>query len=208
MNSVVKQMFIVLMVVGAVSGMVLAGTEKLTRPLIEQHKQEELKQSIFEVIPGAETYEEVVSGDFRVFKGLNENNEVAGYAFLAEGPGFQGNIRMIAGIGADLETLLGMRVLEQLETPGLGAKIAEETPKQDFYEQFQGLDPEWTADDTIQDEQGVANAADFLTYVKNQQPDDPNEIQAITGATISSAAVVEIMNTYLDLLEEKLTIEK
>ena len=35
MNRVVKQMFAVLMVVGAVSGMVLAGTEKLTQPLIE-----------------------------------------------------------------------------------------------------------------------------------------------------------------------------
>lgn len=205
MNSVVKQMFTVLMVVGAVSGMVLAGTEKLTQPLIEKHKQEALKQSIFEVIPNTETYEEVALGDFRVFKGLGENKNVTGYAFLAEGPGFQGTIRMIVGIGPDLKTLLGMKVLEQLETPGLGAKIAADTPRKDFSEQFQSLHPDWTADDNIPDEQGVANDADFVTYVKNQTPDDPNEVQAITGATISSAAVVEIINTHLDLLEEQLT---
>lgn len=206
MNSVVKQMFIVLMVVGSVSGMILAGTEQLTQPLIEKHKQEELKQSIFVVVPDAKTYEEVTGGEFRVFKCLDENNQLTGYAFLAAGPGFQGTIKMIVGIDDDLKTLLGMRVLEQLETPGLGAKIAEDTPKPDFFEQFAGLHPDWTADDSIQDEQGVANAADFITYIKNLVPDDPNEIQAITGATISSAAVIKILNTHLDLLEEQLTI--
>jgi electron transport complex protein RnfG len=208
MNSVVKQMFTVLMVVGAVSGMILAGTETLTQPLIEKHKREALKKSIFIVVPDAKTYEEVAGGEFRIFKGLDENNDVTGYAFLAEGPGFQGKIKMIVGIEDDFNTLLGMKVLEQLETPGLGAKIAEDTAKPDFFEQFQDLQPDWTADDGIQDEQGVANAADFLTYIKNQKPDDPNEIQAITGATISSAAVVEIINTHLDLLEEQLTSEQ
>lgn len=208
MNRVVKQMFAVLMVVGAVSGMVLAGTEKLTQPLIEKHKLEELQQSIFVVVPEAKTYEEVGAGKFKIFKGLNEKNELVGYAFIAEGPGFQGKIRMIVGIDDDLKTLFGMRVLEQVETPGLGAKIAEDTPKEDFFEQFADLQPDWTADDAMQESQEVQISADFITYVKNLTPDDPNEIQAITGATISSVAVVEIINQSLDQLEDQLNIQQ
>lgn len=208
MNSVVKQMFIVLIVVGVVSGLVLAATEKLTLPLIQQHKQEQLQESIFEVIPEAKTYEEISSGDFRVFKGLNEQQETVGYAFIAQGPGFQGTIRMIVGIDEDLDPLLGMEVLEQVETPGLGAKIAEETPKKDFAEQFEDLEPDWGDATTAsspqesppaEEDQQVAetSAPQFITYVKNAVPDDPNEVQAITGATISSAAVVRIINESL-----------
>ena len=196
MNSVVKQMFIVLIVVGTVSGLVLAATEKLTQPLIQQHKQEELQASIFEVLPEATAYEEISRGDFKVFKGLNDKQEPVGYAFIAEGPGFQGTIRMIVGIDEDLDPLLGMEVLEQLETPGLGAKIAEETPKEDFSEQFSDLEPAW-GDATTSEAAEPASAAQLITYVKNATPDDPNEVQAITGATISSAAVVQIINQSL-----------
>lgn len=208
MNSVVKQMFIVLIVVGAVSGLVLAATEKLTQPLIQQHKKEQLQESIFEVIPEATTYEEISSGEFRMFKGLNDKQEPVGYAFIAEGPGFQGTIRMIVGIDEDLDPLLGMEVLEQVETPGLGAKIAEETPKEDFSEQFADLEPAWgdatttsspQRPEATEDEQQEAESwtPQFITYVKNATPDDPNEVQAITGATISSAAVVQIINQSL-----------
>ncbi|MBD3305783.1 RnfABCDGE type electron transport complex subunit G [candidate division KSB3 bacterium] len=204
MNSVVRQMFVVLMVVGGIAGLVLAGTEKLTKPLIEQHKREELRQSIFEVLPKAKSYEELETDALRVFKGFNEQHELVGYAFIAEGSGFQGKIRMIVGIEPDLDPLLGMRVLEQVETPGLGAKIAEETPKQDFFEQFAGLEPEWGEELQIPaaKESQTAEPETFITYVKNAQPDDPNEVQAITGATISSAAVVQIINRSLDTLED------
>jgi Na+-translocating ferredoxin:NAD+ oxidoreductase subunit G len=194
--SVVKQMFAVLIGVGLFSSVVLSASYKLTKPLIEQHKLEQLKESIFEVLPKAETYEEVSTEQLQVYKGLDEQGQPVGYAFVAKGSGFQGTIRMIVGIDQELDTLLGMRVLEQVETPGLGAKIAQETPKKDFYEQFTKL--ELDVDDA---EPGPPpEEEDFVTYVKNEVPDEPNEIQAITGATISSKAVVEIINQSLDQL--------
>ena len=216
MNSVVKQMFAVLMLVGGISGLILAGTEKLTQPLIEKHKREELQKSIFVVLPNAKDCERNESNEcknigteeFRVYKGLNEQNEAAGYAFIAEGAGFQGKIRMIVGIDADVKTLLGMKVLEQVETPGLGAKIAEETPKEDFFEQFAGLKPVRTSDSltsgsgqkkpaTEEPQTTEKLPANFIKYVKNEVPDEENEVQAITGATISSKAVVGIINQSL-----------
>ncbi len=208
MNSVVKQMFTVLIVVGGVSGLVLAGTEKLTQPLIEKNKREELERSIFVVLPQAKTFEDISTTELQLYKGLNEQNEPAGYAFIAEGPGFQGIIRMIVGIDFDLNPLFGMRVLEQLETPGLGAKIAEDTDKKDFFEQFAELQPDWAADDASQGSQPTQISADFITYVKNLTPDDPNEIQAITGATISSEAVVKIINQSLVKLEKQLNMKQ
>jgi len=205
MNSVIKQMFIVLILVGSLSGMVLAGSYRLTKPLIEKHKLEELQQSIFVVLPDAKSYEDMHVAGIKLYKGITASNEVAGYAFVAEGTGFQGMIKMIVGIAPDLHTMSGMQVLEQVETPGLGAKITDES----FEQQFSGLQPDW-ADVTTAEVQKQSKASseagtaptkqalpEFLTYVKIVTPDDPNEIQAITGATISSAAVVRIINQYL-----------
>jgi electron transport complex protein RnfG len=66
-----------------------------------------------------------------------------------------------------------MIVLEQLETPGLGAEIDGEK----FVSQFRGL-----------------ATRPPISYVKGKAPEKDNEVQAITGATISSKAVVDIIN--------------
>ena len=208
MNSVVKQMFAVLMLVGALSGLVLAGSYTLTKPLIDRHAAEELEQSIFVVLPGAERYEEIDADQLEVYRGLQADNSVVGYAFVAEGSGFQGPIRMMVGIDGELQHLLGMRVLAQSETPGLGAKITEDS----FQAQFVDLQPQW--EDTLsaashgqpeaateQDAPAITTIPKFITYVKNMTPDDPNEIQAITGATISSDAVVSTINQHLYILQ-------
>jgi electron transport complex protein RnfG len=195
--NVVKQMFIVLIIVGTMSSLVLAASYTFTKPRIEQNKLEELQKSILIVLPGATTYEEMSAGALQVYRGVTENNETAGYAVIAEGPGFQGNIRMIVGINAAKDTLLGMRVLEQVETPGLGAKIAEETAKEDFFEQFAGLEPDMSSV-TGKSQETKALGANLIAYVKNVAPTEPNEVQAITGATISSKAVVEILNQSLE----------
>ena len=196
--SVVKQMFAVLMTVGVVSSLALAATYKFTQPRIEQNKRKELQDAIFVVLPGAKDCERnennecknIGTEEFEVYKGLNENKEPMGYAFVAEGPGFQGTIQMIVGIESDLDTLFGMKVLEQEETPGLGAKIAEETPKKDFPEQFVTL--------AIPTSEKAAEIANFILCVKGaEDPNVPNDVQAITGATISSNAVVSIINQSL-----------
>jgi electron transport complex protein RnfG len=207
--SVVKQMFAVLVTVGVVSSLALAATYTLTQPRIEQNKREELQESIFVVLPDAKDCERnennecknIGTEEFEVYKGLNENKEPVGYAFVAEGSGFQGTIEMIVGIDSDLDTLFGMKVLEQGETPGLGAKIAEETPKKDFSEQFVKL--------AIPASEKAAEIADFILCVKGvEDPNVPNDVQAITGATISSNAVVSIINQSLVKLLEVVKKDK
>ena len=91
-------------------------------------------------------------------------------------------IKMLAGVQPDMNTLVGIEILESQETPGLGQEIASEK----FKSQFNGL-----------------RTTPDITYVKNQKPSEPNEIEAITGATISSRAVVTILNGKINELREK-----
>ena len=106
-----------------------------------------------------------------------------GYTFLASGNGYQGEIDLMAGIKPDMKTLVGIEVLQSQETPGLGQEI----DSKEFKEQFKNL-----------------AATPEITYVKNQKPSRPNEIEAITGATISSRAVVTILNEKIEDIRSKL----
>jgi electron transport complex protein RnfG len=172
----------------------------------------ELQEAIFVVLPEAKECQRTAEGacqnigteELRVYKGLDAGGQPVGYAFVAEGPGFQGPISMIVGIEPDLDTLLGMKVLEQLETPGLGAKIAQDTPKPDFYEQFTQL-PLPNIESLMSQKPEPAEGKDAPEFIESVKTDDPNmqnDIQAITGATISSNAVVDIINQSLVKLHQ------
>jgi len=180
MSTTVK-MLVTLGVIGVISGGFLSGINDWAAPLIEQHRIEETKAAIFEVVPNATDYELVNPSQFEVFKVFDKGKEQIGYALPFEGNGFQGKIRLMIGINSDLKNITGLKILEQLETPGLGAKVAEEP----FTNQFLNL-----------------SAVPSVNYVKGISPENPNEIQAITGATISSKSVVNIVNVGIDALRK------
>lgn len=167
------KMIIVLTIIGLVSGAALVLMYEYASPLIETNQKKEIKEAIFKIFPEGKTYREKSSMGEAVFEVKDAGGNLLGYAFTAEGNGYQGAIKMMAGIKADLRTFFGIEILESQETPGLGQEIA----KSEFKMQFKGL-----------------KASPEITYVKNKPPAKPNEIQAITGATISSSAVVSMLN--------------
>lgn len=181
MNSSVLKMLFVLTTIGLISGGSLAGVYKASFPLIEKHRLEELKKAIFDVLPEAKSYRELEKDGLKVYQGLDDNNNPVGIAFEAEGNGFQAKISMMVGIDNQFEKLKGMKVLYQIETPGLGNKIEFD----EFRNQFKGL-----------------SVKPQIEYVKNKKPQKPNEIQAITAATISSVAVVKILNKEIKKISE------
>lgn len=174
-------MMIVLTATAVAVGAVLAGFFQLVSPKIEANRLAEEKRAIFAVLEGAQDYDIVtteveldgVTKPVKIFRGYDAEGNTVGYSFIAEGPGFAAKIRMMVGLNVVPETLTGLRVVEQIETPGLGDKIA----KDKFQGQFKGL--------AIRPE---------IEYVKNRKPEKENQIQAITGATISSKAVVQAIN--------------
>lgn len=172
MNKVV-QMILVLTGIGIIAGGLLAMVDGWADPLIAANKKAETEAAIFRVQPEGKSYEALTNTGFEVYKVKNENSEETGYALVYEGNGFQGKIRLICGLSPDLEKILALEILEQVETPGLGTKVTE-TPFTDQFKQLQ--------------------TSPTINWVKGVPPEEPNEIQAITGATISSKAVVAIIN--------------
>jgi len=86
----------------------------------------------------------------------------------------------MVGVSEDLASISGIEILKQTDTPGLGAKIVEP----DFKEKFKNLRTE-----------------PQVICTKRDDP-APNEIQAITAATITSKAVVDIVNTHMGILRK------
>lgn len=181
--STTTKMIVVLTVLTMIAGGLLSSLDGITAPRIAAYKLQELKKAISEVMPAYENYEEIQGEGMVLYVGKKsgESNPV-GIAFRAVGSGFQGKISIMVGMTPDFSQITGIKILEQIETPGLGTKIIiDPTNKQDphwFPNQFKSLkvDPK-------------------IEVVKNMKPSKPTEIQAITGATISSKAVANIINS-------------
>lgn len=174
-------MVVVLFLVCAVAGLAAAAANEVTAPIIAQQEAQALQQGLAEVLPEAASFEPVAAGELTgageavlsAWRALDEGNQPAGIVVEAAPSGYGGPIRMLVGV-ADDGTVKTMKILSaSSETPGLGAKVAEPS----FQGQFTGL------------RAGIA-------LVKGQAPTG-NEIQAVTGATISSRAVLDGVNQAL-----------
>lgn len=173
----VIHMLATLSIIGIISGGFLSELSEWAAPKIAAHRKAATEKAIFEVQPDAKSYEKSEVTEFELYKVFDEGKNHTGYSLVYEGSGFQGNVRLMIGIDKELNKLTGLKVLEQVETPGLGTKVVEEP----FTKQFIGL-----------------ISSPQIEWVKGVPPSKDNEIQAITGATISSKAVVDIINAGLE----------
>ena len=118
-----------------------------------------------------------------VYKALDGSGKTIGFAFVATGAGFADQIKLVIGMDAQCEKLFGFEVLKSNETPGFGDKI-----KNDFFRnQFAGA---------------PAGKIELVKTGKAEEIDD--KVVAISGATVSSTAVVKIFNTYIDNVKKQL----
>ena len=182
-NGVKKAIHIisVLTVVGLISGASLVFVYRYAKPLIAENQRKETKEAIFRVFPEAHAYEKIKKGDEEIFLVKDKRANDLGYAFIAEGNGYQGKIKLMTGIKTDLITLSGIEILESQETPGLGQEITTDNFKKQFID---------------------LKTIPVISYVKEQEPEKPNEIQAITGDTISSKAIVAILNEKIEKIRK------
>lgn len=169
------------------SGLAIVGAYELTLPTIVANQAAALRHAVFEVVPGAERLQrlawrgdrlEVAVGDNgterSIYAAHAADGRFLGYAIPAEGAGYQDTIRLIYGFDPQRRRIVGMRVLESRETPGLGDRIYKD---EGFVAAFRDL----AIEPVVELVKGGASA--------------PNQVDGLTGATISSAAVVRILNT-------------
>ncbi|MES9869950.1 MAG: FMN-binding protein [Sedimenticola sp.] len=172
---------------GLISGIAIISIYEATLPTITANKAEELRQAVFRVLPGVKKMQLLEYRDNKlvanpepdkdaeiVYGGYDGQNQLIGYAIPNAGPGFQDTISVLYGYKPTERKVVGMWILDSRETPGLGDKIYKDA---EFVANFDDLsaDPE-------------------IKTVKKGTKSAPNEIDAITGATISAKAVARIIN--------------
>ncbi|HWR62526.1 MAG TPA: RnfABCDGE type electron transport complex subunit G [Clostridia bacterium] len=181
----------ILFIVCAVAAAALGFTNAATFDKIQEQQaiaNDEAKKAVF---PDAEAFEKlddsvystIASNEkYNLIKEIYEakvGGNTAGYTVTAAPKGYGGSVDVVVGITSD-GNLLGIKVGNNTETPGLGKKA--ETPK--FQEQFNGKT--WVSP---------------INVIKSGTPKD-NEIAAIAGATITSRAVAEGVNQALAVAKE------
>lgn len=171
-----RRMIIVLTLVTVLSGLVLAATFASLSPRIELNRERALQASLAALFSDVDEpqFEQLEIEEMDIYRGEDAEGRLIGYAVAVTASGYNGPISMLLGLTPDLQQIEGLQVVENRETPGLGARITEEQ----FREQFIGLDP-----------------MQPITTIRHVEPDPAaNEVQAISGATISSEAVVDAIN--------------
>ncbi|UCG33792.1 MAG: FMN-binding protein [Phycisphaerales bacterium] len=183
MKKFVDESWLVL-VMGVVFACLLAGTQTSLEARILENQARALNEAIAEVVPVVDTMETLTVDGNTVYKCLDKEGNLAGWAVDAVGTGFVDKIRLVAGLSPDGSRVTGIKVIEDLETPGLGNKIEGE-----WADQYKGLD-----------------ASRKIEAIKGEANRDNNEVQAITGATYSSTYVTDIVNDVIErvrpMLEE------
>lgn len=176
-KEVIKPAAILFVICVAVSA-ALAGTNLLTADRIARAAAQKAEESRMVVLPEAEAFQ--ASEDGTHYIGLNKEapeGVVVGYVFETESKGYGGTVKVMTGINTE-GNITGVIVLSHSETPGLGANAEKET----FRDQYQ---------------QPVANLTGGIQVVKFQAPAE-GEIQAMTGATITSTAVTNAVNLAIE----------
>ena len=170
-------------VLTAVFATVLSVTQAYYLPTITENEANVERQAILKVLGITSEFDlvttfegqvtPVTAGTSSTFAVYDEDGSPISYAFPLDGQGLWGSIRGYIGVSATFDRLLGMEFVEQNETPGLGGRIDEPW----FKEQFAGV---------------PLIPGENLVYGSG--------IDAITGATSSSNAVLNILNNTISEL--------
>ena len=164
-----------LLVICLVATHLIGVTNLLTAGQIAKLEEETKIAAMNEVLP-AEDYTQT---EGKELYSAVKNGAVAGYIFVTGAKGYGGNISVMTAVDPAGKILAVSILSASDETPGLGQNVT----KEGFYSQFLGLSGD-------------------ITVVKNGANSTDNEINAVTGATISSMAVTMAVNEALTLFSE------
>ncbi len=181
--------------IGAFCALLIVTVYNVTAERIADNKARFLSKAIAQVLPVAQSTVEVgldADGtlvaateptDLPVFLGYSDTGELVGAVITAQGMGYADNIRVLYAYSFEQHALVGFKVLESKETPGLGDKVEIEPH---FLANFDALDARLNAQGTA-----LENA---IVTVKQGEKTESWQLDGITGATITSDAIGSILN--------------
>lgn len=198
-----RAMIATLGLVATLCGVLIVSAYEGTLEAVTANKRIALERAVFKVIPGAATMKELVAtakgiaptGDGEKFyAAYAADGALKGIAAEAGAGGYADVVRVLYAWDPDKQAVTGMGVIGMRETPGIGDKIITD---QAFLENFTALDVRLNADGTA-----LANP---IKTVKHGTKRNPWEIDAISGATVTSKAVAKGINDSAQRLLPKLT---
>lgn len=186
---------VILLLITAVSAAMLAFVNSKTAPLIEKNSQEKQAKALMAVADDAQEMQEAeITGEMTeiahkyeseldcIYKSVNAAGELTGYCAVLTTNGYDSGLQV--AVGTDLDSkVCGIEIIASNETPGLGQNAS----KPEFIEQYK---------DKSKDIAVVKDGA------------DGNEINALSGATITSEAVTRTVNAVLEISESLLAETK
>lgn len=195
-KTIIKDAFI-LFAITVISGLILGGVHELTKDIIANSSNSAYMEAYKTVFPDAaefkeddkltevlkKTNEELLSQDYgnvgidQALQVIDKNGAIMGYLVTSHSnDSYDGMVKILVGVNED-KTLKGIEMLELNDTPGLGQRAEEP----EFKGQFSG------------------KSGESLTVIKSGNAGDA-EINAISGATITSRAVTNAVNAVLYLV--------
>ncbi len=199
-------------IVAAVCGLIIVGAYEGTYSAVAANKKLALERAVFKVLPGSKSITEFVAGPNGVAEGTeapagsvkfyaayDAEGRLNGVAAEAAARGYADVVRILYGYSPDCQCIVGIGVVSMRETPGIGDKIVTD---KDFLANFQALDVRLNAEMS-----GLANA---VKTVKHGTKTQPWQIDAISGATVTSKALGRGINDSAQALLPRLVpnIEK
>jgi electron transport complex protein RnfG len=169
---------IILFFICLVSTLLLAYTNQITAPKIRALADKNAEAAFQLVLNSAKSFSgpldvKLDGVSYTYYKGLAADGKTAGYVFTTDTQGYGGDVKIMSGIDAK-GVVTGVHILQITETPGLGMKARNDS----FLKQFLGK-------------------SGIISLVKTSA--GKNQIQAMTGATITSSAVTGGVNIALSL---------
>lgn len=182
-NNEIFKITLNLMVIYIIGGLILVSAYAFTKPIIDQNQTEKMQRELKKLLPGGQNVEKL--GDWEIcdrkaeyYKVTRADNSLCGYVVESYGKGYSSFPHTLLGVDSSLK-IIDLAVLGHAETPGLGDGI--ETAE--FKGMFKG--------------QGVEN-------MEVTKRNEAGKIQALTGATISTRAVVNAERDALTFLRTAL----
>lgn len=167
----------VLLAICIIIPLALSVTNKVTAKKIAELENENSKKNMQSLV-SADDFEKCSDGGIEYYAAV-KGGETAAYIFTESAKGYGGDVSVMTAVKPD-GTVAGVAILDVSgETPGLGQNAAKES----FYSQYAGL------------KKGVS-------LLKNGAKAENNEVDAVTGATITSTAVTRAVNAALDDFEK------
>lgn len=165
-----------LVLLSVVAAAVLGAVYIPTQEQLKIYQEQQRQLALREIMPAAASFDPVLMGEETIYyRALDDNSSLVGYCFFRDQSGSQSVITVAGGVDLNY-TVTGIKIMSHAETPGLGAKIVEP----EFTQQFRDVEEE-----------------DLRLSKKG------GSIDAITGASISSQAVIDAIQFKIDEIKEK-----